>query len=417
MLIWIARGMLLALEVALALPLLYLAVLSVAALIGARHLATSATSSPAAVDSPRLALLVPAHDEAEVIAGLLASVAALDYPVARRDVYVIADNCTDATARIARAAGVLGVTVCERRDTAERGKGFALRWQLEALEQAGQRYDGYVFVDADSQLSANFLRVMALGLARGADAQQGQYRVQQDATSWVAGLRAIAFALFNHLRPLGRQTLGLSSGLKGNGMCFSQAVIERFGWGAYSLAEDAEQHLALVAAGVRVAYVPAAVVTSAMPTSLRQAHSQQQRWEHGRLMLARAYAAPLVRGALRERDLTRLDAIVEVCLPPLSVLAGALALLIALALVLGWAPGLAGAALLTALLALHGIAGLALARLAPRAWLALVYAPVYVLWKTGVYARAAARKGGAAWVRTPRVAAAPGEPAAPAADR
>ncbi|HEY7984082.1 MAG TPA: glycosyltransferase family 2 protein, partial [Ktedonobacterales bacterium] len=288
--IWIARGVLVALEVALALPLLYLAVLSLAALFGARRMATS---TPAMGEPPRLALLVPAHDEAEVIGELLASVAALDYPVARRDVYVIADNCSDATARIARTAGVAGVAVCERHDAAERGKGFALRWQLEALEQAGQRYDGYLIVDADSQLSANFLRVMAAGLAHGADAQQGQYRVRQDASSWVAGLRAIAFALFNHLRPLGRAALGLSAGLKGNGMCFSRRAIERFGWGAYSLAEDVEHHLALVMAGVRVRYVPAAVVTSAMPSSLRQAHSQQQRWEHGRLVLARAYAAPL----------------------------------------------------------------------------------------------------------------------------
>jgi hypothetical protein len=112
--------------------------------------------------------------------------------------------------------------------------------------------------------------------------------------------------------------------------------------------------------------------------------------------------------------MARLDAIAEVCLPPLSVLAGVLAVVIALALALGWAPGVVGAALLTGLLALHGLTGLALARLTPRAWLALAYAPIYILWKIGIYLRAAVRKGAAAWVRTPRVAAVPAVPAVPA---
>jgi 1,2-diacylglycerol 3-beta-glucosyltransferase len=412
--VWFGRGLLLALEGMLALPLLYLAVLSLAALVGARR---RAAPSPPLAQVPRIALLVPAHDEAEVIGALLASVAALEYPQARRDVYVIADNCTDATARLAREAGVPGVRVTERHDLVRRGKGHALRWQLEALERAGERYAGYLIVDADSQLSPNFLRVMAAGLVRGADAQQGQYRVQNEDASWVAGLRAIAFALFNHLRPAGRSALGLSAGLKGNGMCFSRRVIEREGWGSYSLAEDAEHHLALVAAGVRVRYVPDAIVTSAMPVDLRQAETQQHRWERGRLVLARAYAAPLLSAALRERDPARLDAIAEVCLPPLSVLVGALALVIVLALALGWAPGLAIAAALAGLLALHGLAGMALAHLTPRAYLSLAYAPVYVVWKIGVYLRAAVQRGASLWVRTPRVAAAPGESSVPARDR
>jgi cellulose synthase/poly-beta-1,6-N-acetylglucosamine synthase-like glycosyltransferase len=407
MITWMLRGMLLALEAVLALPLLYLAVLSVAALAGARRRAPGLPTA----EAPRIALLVPAHDEAAVITALLASVAALDYPAARRDVYVIADNCTDETARLAHEPGVPGVRVCERHDQARQGKGYALRWQLQVLEQAGERYDGYLIVDADSQLSRNFLHAMAAGLARGADAQQGRYRVQNDAASWVAGLRAIAFALFNHVRPLGRETLGLSVGLKGNGMCLSRRVIERQGWASYSLAEDAEHHLALVAAGVRVRYVPQATVTSAMPTDLRQASSQQQRWERGRLVLARAYAMPLLRGAWRKRDLAQLDAIAEVCLPPLSVLAGALVLVLALALALRWGPGLVIAAGLVGLLALHGLAGVALARLTPRAYLSLAYAPVYILWKIGVYLRAAVQRGAAVWVRTPRVAAAAADPA------
>lgn len=409
----ILRALLLGIELMLALPLLYLLVLSGAALVGGwqarRHTAVDEargqiadkTPSPGGV-RPHFAVLIPAHDEELVIGGVLASIAALEYPAAWRDVYVIADNCTDATAEVAREAGVPGVRVRERCDEQHRSKGHALRWLLEDLERSGTRYDGYVVVDADSRLSPSFLSVMAEGIQSGAEVLQGQYRVDNATDTWTAGLRAVAFALFNHLRPLGRSALGWSAGLKGNGMCFSRRMVERFGWASYSLAEDAEYHLALVSAGVRVVYVPEAVVSSAMPTNLRQARTQQQRWERGRLALARAHGGALLRGALRHGDLARLDAIIEVCIPPLSMLVGMLALVVMGAVGLRWEPGLLAAGLLVLALALHGMVGMALARLSLRAYGSLAYAPWYVLWKIGIYVVAALRRAEGPWVRTSR---------------
>src|SRR5260370_41819524 len=155
---WLVRVVVLALEVALALPLLYLLLLSAAALVAARRARSvsaagsgqDAQSASAALPSIHFALLVPAHDEALVITELLESVAALDYPAERRDVYVIADNCTDDTADLVRKARTPNVQVCERRDDHQRGKGYALRWLLEELERAGHRCNAYVIVDADS---------------------------------------------------------------------------------------------------------------------------------------------------------------------------------------------------------------------------------------------------------------------------
>jgi cellulose synthase/poly-beta-1,6-N-acetylglucosamine synthase-like glycosyltransferase len=399
----LSRGALLLVEVLLAVPLAYLALLSLAALAAARR---SVGTPPSADAAPRtrFALLVPAHDEAQVIGELLASLAAVDYPVALRDVHVVADNCTDGTAAVVRAAPLAGVRVWKRHDVALTGKGYALRWLLEQLEAGGHTYDAYVVVDADSRVSPNLLRVMATGLAGGAQALQARYRVANESNAWTAGLRAVAFALFNHVRPLGRLALGWSAGLKGNGMCFAREVIERQSWGSYTLAEDAEYHLSLIEQGVRVRYVPEAVVTSAMPTTLRQARSQQQRWERGRLLLARAHGPALVRGALRHADLARLDAIVEVCLPPISLLAGLLAVVTVSALALPWLPGKAVALALVALFALHVLIGLVLANLPPRAYLSLLYAPWYIVWKIGLYVGAAIQRGEARWVRTDRAA-------------
>jgi cellulose synthase/poly-beta-1,6-N-acetylglucosamine synthase-like glycosyltransferase len=410
----IARALLLTAELVMALPLLYLLILSVGALLESRSPARPTPASAEEDKSPRFALLIPAHNEAAVIADALASLAALDYPAARRAIFVVADNCTDDTARIARAAGV---TVYERFSDDQRAKGYALRWLLERLAADRLRFDAYVVVDADSHLSPNFLRRMADTLAAGALVAQAQYRVLNGADGWTAGLRAVAFALFNHLRPLGRKRFGWSAGLKGNGMCFSASVFERFGWQSYSLAEDAEYHLQLIGAGVQVAYVPDAIVSSAMPTTLRQAHTQQARWERGRIELARAHLGPLMRDFLRHRDLASLDAGMEILLPPLSLVVGAILLCGLLAALLRWAPTLALALALALALGAHVLVGAVLARLSIRAYLSLLRAPLYIAWKCWVYLAALVMKGSGRWVRTERAGArakrvSPGTPVA-----
>ena len=390
-------------EVALLVPLGYLGLLSVAALVaarrGARALSAARNAPGQSRPLPRFAILIPAHDEAAVITGAVGSVVALDYPAHQRDLFVVADNCTDRTAELARGAGA---TVYERNDERQRAKGYALGWLLDQLEAEGRRYDAYVVMDADTHLSPNFLRQMAAALASGARVAQAQYRVLNSEDSWTAGIRAVAFALFNHLRPLGRSCFGWSAGLKGNGMCFTREVIERFGWGSYSLTEDVEYHVRLIEAGMRVVYIPDATASAEMPNNLAQARSQQTRWERGRLDLTRAYVPPLVRGFLRHGDAARLDAAMEILLPPLSLLIGVVCACLGLAALLRWGPALALALALVALLALHGLIGAALANLTARAYLSLLRAPLFVAWKCWVYLSALFGRSGGSWVRTQR---------------
>jgi 1,2-diacylglycerol 3-beta-glucosyltransferase len=399
----VVRGLLVLAELALLLPLLYLALLSVAALFAARrtrHVTLPLEPAEAPIQSlPRFAILIPAHDEAPVVASAVASAVALEYPTSRRDIFVVADNCADETAVIARGAGA---TVYERTDEQNRAKGYALGWLLEQLEAEGRRFGAYVVVDADTRLSANFLTRMAAVLASGAQVAQAQYRVLNGDDAWTAGIRAVAFALFNHLRPLGRSCFGWSAGLKGNGMCFSRTVIERFGWGSYSLTEDVEYHVRLIEAGISVVYVPDATIAAEMPVNLAQARSQQARWERGRLELTRDYVVPLVRGFLRSGNAARLDAAMEIVLPPLSLLIGAVCVCLAVGGLLRWGPGLALGLVLVALLALHGLIGAALAKLSAREYLSLLRAPLFVVWKCWVYLAALFGRGGDSWIRTQR---------------
>src|SRR5205823_3205749 len=125
----------------------------------------------------------------------------LHYSRAAYDVCVVADNCDDATASIARG---YAARVYERTTLDDRGKGFALRWLLQQLERDGQHYDAFVVVDADSVLAPNFLSCMDARLASGARVVQAYYSVLNADQSAIAGLRYAALAAVHYLRPLGR---------------------------------------------------------------------------------------------------------------------------------------------------------------------------------------------------------------------
>jgi len=388
----LATGLVIVLAIGLVLLAGYLLLLTLAALLSRR------TLPPAGPATRRFSVLIPAHDEELVIGRLLRSLSAVDYP--HFDVCVVADNCTDRTAEIARG---LGARVFERFDAVEKAKGFALRWLLGQLRTAGVVYDAFVVLDADSVVEPNLLRAMDARLEAGSQVIQAYYSVLNASDSAVAGLRYAALAALHYVRPLGRSALSLSVGLKGNGMCFSAPVLERFGWDWFTLAEDVEFHLALVRSGVRVDFAWETTVLADMPVTLAQAASQNQRWEGGRLQLLRTHVPRLLIDGLLRRSLLRIDAAVEQLIPPLSVpfLFGGVCLVGALSLGAMPAAMLALASLVGQMLYLA--TGLLLVRAPLKAYLALSSAPVYIAWKVGLYASAMIQGRAQTWIRTSRL--------------
>jgi len=339
----------------------------------------------------RLLVLVPAHDEEAGLGACLASLRALDYPVERWSLLVLADNCTDGTAAVAAAAGA---DVLERTDPARPGKGAALAWALERL--AGRAdWDALVVVDADCAASPNLLRALEARLRAGAPAVQADDVVANPEASAAAGLRYAAFRLINTVRPRGREALGLSCGLFGTGMALRRDLLARLPWQAGGLAEDAEYHLRLVAAGERAAFAPEAAVTSAMPARLAGSGAQQARWEGGRVTTAVRWAPRLAAAGLRARDPRRLASAAELLVPPQALLAaGNVAALLA--------TRRRAAALTLAAHAFAVVGGLALVRAPWAAWRGLVLAPALVASKLVLYLRLLAGRGPREWRRTER---------------
>ena len=365
----------------------------------------------------RVAVVIPAHNEEAVLEATLASLREQCYPAELLEIVVVADNCTDRTASLARDAGVV---VLEREDPVRRGKGYALSWAIAQLLSRPEPPDAFLIVDADTWVAPDFARLMVAQLETRKDEQgccalQGRYGVLNAGDGWRATLMSAAFELFNHVRPLGSEGLGLSVGLKGNGMAFTRAVFERAPWEGRSITEDIDYGLDLLQHhAIRVGYVPEARVLAQMPVTRAQASSQRERWESGRYALLRQRALPLLTRGLGRRDVRHCDAAVQLMIPPLaelSALVVAWGALLALGawfgLRTGWAVGQGPWAGATAGLGIYVIGGMVVAG-APRAtYFALLRAPVYVVWKSALAASRLCRPrvpaGAAEWVRTERL--------------
>jgi 1,2-diacylglycerol 3-beta-glucosyltransferase len=353
----------------------------------------------------RFAILVPAHEEEEVIEQTLQSMKGIDYPRESFDVVVIADNCTDKTAELSRSTGA---TVLERHDPVNRSKGYALRWCLDRLTKGESAYEAFVVIDADSVVSPNFLAVMNRYLDDGARCIQSSDLAKPQPGKWSPEMTRIAFILHNYVRPLGKMAAGLSANLNGNGMCFSRELITQIPWSSYSRVEDLEYTLKLILNGVKITFAPEAVVHATMPTDSKIAETQRRRWEVARFPVVKEYAGKLFSTAIRKKSLVTLDMLLELITPAfvnLFLFTSALLVLQVAAFVLG-ATWLGEITLLFAIAVLldvfHVLGGLKAAHANRSDYLVLANIPKYILWKIGLYFRTWLRGDDKSWVRTQR---------------
>ena len=147
----------------------------------------------------KFAMLVAAHNEEVVIENLVESLKHLDYPKELYDIFVIADNCTDDTAKIARAAGA---NVFERFNKEKRGKGFALEWMFDKIFKMDTHYDGIAVFDADNLVDKNFLKEMNNKMCEGFKVVQGYIDSKNPQDSWITESYAIAFTSANRMLQL-----------------------------------------------------------------------------------------------------------------------------------------------------------------------------------------------------------------------
>ena len=385
---------------------LALSVLAVPAIIAALYLLSFTLLSAAPRSMPRsrretrFDVIIPAHDEASGIARTVRSLLRLDWPADRFRVLVIADNCTDETAAIARAAGA---EVLERTSADHRGKGYALAYAFEHSRSLGSA-DAVVIVDADAEASANLLEEFAVRIERGAKAVQAHYGVLNPWASWRTRLITIAQSCFHTVRSRARERLGLSCGIRGNGWCVTHELLRQIPYSAFSLTEDVEYGIALGMAGVRVEYADDAHANADMVSGDQAAGKQRERWEAGRFKLIRTQSLPLLRAAVMNRSKICLDLALDLLVLPLSYVVLNVAALIVLAGLVAWlhlAPpawlwlGLTCAGCVF----LYVLRGWQISGIGARGLLDLAHAPVFLVWKVLLMVR---RRSSSEWIRTDR---------------
>ena len=335
---------------------------------------------------PRVAVLVPAHNEQHTIGKTLQSIsrqlAAIDRLV------VVADNCSDDTAGIALQ---YGAQVTLRADPVRRGKGYALAHGIDFLARPDPP-DIVIFVDADCELRPGCLDRLARMSFQAVRPVQGAYLMNPPlAAHKTASMVSFAWKVKDFVRPLGWHRLGFPCPLAGSGMAFPWSVIRSADLASGDLAEDLKLSLDLALKDTFVLFQPDAVVTSDVAASGRPTDSQRARWEHGTLELLLRYLPRLLARFCRAPSLPLLAVALDLSVPPLALLALALGAQEALALGTFLILGASGPILVSTAICALFLTAIVLAwwrhgrDIIPLRW--LVFAPLYALLKVPLYGR------------------------------
>ena len=371
----------------------YLVTLTVAAYLFKKKRALSSNSF-------RIVLIIPAHNEALEIGNTIGNVKKCHYSAEDYAIVVIADNCDDETASLARSAGAV---VVERTDTENRGKGQALDWFFKTHTDIYGSYDAVAIMDADTLMHPDFLSEISSSLSSPeVKVVQGYYGVSNREDNWRTALSSAALNVFHHVRPAGRNRIGGTAGLKGNGMAFKTDILKTYGWPAYSIVEDIEFSMILLHDGILVHYNPEAIVYGEMATEKKQAETQRKRWEGGRFEVFKKYGLPLLKMWFKDKKkVCYLDGFMELFTPPLSLL------LMGQILFFGVSAFMYPALFRLSIYCLLGTAfyvfsGLILKKAPLYVWKCLFSAPFFILWKIPIYLKIVKKGDQNTWERTQR---------------
>lgn len=364
----------------------------------------SQTEAVAEEFSPKIAILIPAHNEA---LGIGATLETLLPQVSDQDrLVVIADNCNDETASIARG---LGVTVIERQDTELLGKGYALDYGLRFIQ--AEPPDVVVFVDADCIVAPGAIKTIARQAAAAVRPVQATYLMEQPANPKPKdAVSALAFMVKNLVRPGGLERLSLPCLLTGTGMAFPWSVIQTVTLASGNIVEDMQLALDLAIAGSPPQFCQSARVIGRLPAQTEAAKTQRTRWEHGHLQTLLTQVPRLFQASIGQKRFDLLALALDMCVPPLSLL------------VMIWL-AVTGVAIFAATLGVSGIPaiilsleGLLILISIVGAWakfgradlpvLTLLSVPFYIVWKIPLYFSFLWRRQ-TKWVRTERDAVDP----------
>jgi cellulose synthase/poly-beta-1,6-N-acetylglucosamine synthase-like glycosyltransferase len=362
-------------------------------IVGDRRVVSSSS------ELPRLAFLVPAHNEELLILQCVRSLVMMDYPAHLRRIIVIADNSTDATARLAREAGA---ECMERSDQNRRGKPHALAWAIGQLRLA--EVDACVIVDADTAVASGFAKGLAALAPLEGIAAQAYIGTLNEWDNWLTRLAGVLARCRYEFTYLLRDKAGLNCPLTGNGMCIGRGLLKADGWQAFSLTENWELYARYTAEGIPIRFARNARLFTQQVRSMRQGEIQRSRWSAGRTWALREWGLRILRSRHtfllnKFATLSELAALTPVLHLTTVVAIVTFAILLPLPAHL-WIAGLAAASLASQVIA---TAAVLVQHPEPGATLwAFVRLPVYATWRLSVAAHTLLLPSNGEWRKTER---------------
>lgn len=348
---------------------------------------------------PRLLFLVPAHNEELLLPACLDSLRRLRYPAQSMDIVVVADNCSDRTADIARDAGARCLV---RVAPADAGKPRAIAWAIAQLRLSD--CDAVVIVDADTELDPAFAARVAAAAPLAHKVLQPYNGVSNEADNALTRMAAVLSAANHGLAYVLKTRAGLNVPLS-VGMCVGSEVLERHGFNVHSICEDWELYALLTARGVRIEEIPDARIRAQEAPTLQASASQRRRWTAGKLAVLREHAWPIIHS--RQASLAqKLDALAELSAPGPVVHLGLVSVAVTAALLLHVSGATWLAAILLATLVRPAVYTIAALARDPAPWSAIrsfAFLPLYALWRVGAAISALTILRDGRWIRTSRV--------------
>lgn len=247
----------------------------------------------------KFAAVISARNERDVIGQLVGSLKEQNYPSDKLDVFVIADNCTDDTAQVARDAGAI---VFERFNKEQVGKGYALDWFFKIINKdyKDANYEGFMVFDADNILDKNYVKEMNKVFDNGYDVLTSYRNSKNFDSNWISSGYSLWFLREAKYLNNARMQLGTSCAISGTGFLVSAKVInQNGGWIHHLLTEDIEFTCDSVSKGIKIGYAAKAVLYDEQPTKFSQSYTQRLRWAKGFYQVFKNYGFKLLKGIFK----------------------------------------------------------------------------------------------------------------------